>query len=172
MNPRYIFAVSHHSYSYMVASATTFFSGRVVLLFIYGLLGLVLSWEGTLHIGLLVLALAIRVSLFSYQLRNPSQASCLKTCLFPHSYPQFPCAEMLLDVRSGYFRAPGRNFRPRTDISGPRPDISGAGRNFRPRGRIYPALVVLERSLRGRGGLLPRGSSFSPRAPQFISLSP
>ena len=33
VNPRYIFAVSHHSYLYMVALATALFPGRVALLF-------------------------------------------------------------------------------------------------------------------------------------------
>ena len=125
MNPRYIFAVSHHSYSYMVASATTLFSGRVDLLFhIWSFRASFILRRDTPYWLFVVLVLAIRVSLFSYQLHNPSQASRLKTCFSP-----------LMSLNSLLLRCCWM-FGP--DISGPQAGNSAPGRIFPVLDRIYP----------------------------------
>ena len=82
----------------MVAAATALFPEELHFSLIFGLLGLsFILGRDTPYWLFVALVLAIRMSLSPYQLRNPSQASHLKTCYFPHSCPYFNVAEMLMD---------------------------------------------------------------------------
>ena len=93
--------------------------------FLFGLLGLsFILGRDTPYWLFVALVLAIRVSLFPYQLRNPSQASRLKTCFFPTHVLRFHVAEMLVDDGP--------------DISGPLAETSALGQIFPVPDRIYP----------------------------------
>ena len=99
------------------------------------------------------------MSLSPYQLRNPSQASHLKTCLIPHSCPHFSLFwRFLLDGSP--------------DISGPQAGISAPDRIFPV---LRPDISGLSGSgwiLRGRGGLLPPRQFHNPPSRSLCIVLP